>query len=66
MDCEDIYNRFEAGGQNVNARNGRVRARRTLKPVKDSNLCILQKSGYFQKALLWKKNSKKKFTYCAS
>ena len=25
MDFEDIYNRFEAVGQNVNVRNGRAR-----------------------------------------
>ena len=66
MDYEDIYNRFEAVGQNVNVRNGRARARRALKPVKDSNLYILQKSGYFQKALFLEKISKKNFTYCAS
>ena len=65
MDYEDIYNRFEAGGQNVNVHNGRARARRPLKPVKDSNLYILQKSGYFQKALSLEKISKKSFTYCA-
>ena len=27
MVYEDIYNRFEAGGQNVNVRNGRVGTR---------------------------------------
>ena len=27
MDYEDIYNRFEAGGQNVNVRNGHARVR---------------------------------------
>ena len=59
MDYKDIYNGFEAEGQNVNVRNGRTRSRRALKPVKDSNLYILQKSGYFQKALLLEKNSKK-------
>ena len=38
MDYEDIYNRFEAGGQNVNVRNGRARARvaRAHNPFKDS------------------------------
>ena len=30
MDYEDIYNCFEAGGQNVNVCNGRARARRAL------------------------------------
>ena len=30
MDYEDIYNRFEAGGQNVNVRNGRARGRGAL------------------------------------
>ena len=35
MDYEDIYNRFEAVGQNVNVRNGRARARHALNPVKD-------------------------------
>ena len=29
MDYEDIYNRFEAVGQNVNVRNGRARAARS-------------------------------------
>ena len=29
MDYEDIYNHFEAGGQNVNVRNGRARAARS-------------------------------------
>ena len=66
MDYEDIYNRFEARGQNVNVRKGSARARRAPKPVKDSNLRILHKSGYFQKALLLEKFSKKIFTYCAS
>ena len=27
MDYEDIYNRFEAGGQDVNVRNGLAHAR---------------------------------------
>ena len=29
MDYEDIYNRFEAVGQNVNVRNGRARVARS-------------------------------------
>ena len=59
MDYEDIYNRFKAGGQNVNIRNGHApHARRALKPVTDSNLCILQKSGYFQKVILLENKSK--------
>ena len=52
MVYEDIYNRFEAGGQNVNVHNGRARARCAYKPMKDLNFYILQKSGYCQKALL--------------
>ena len=52
MVFEDIYNCFEAGGQNVNVRNGRARAARAHNPVKDSIFFILHKSGYFQKAFL--------------
>ena len=57
MDYEDIYNRFEAGGQNVNVRKGR--ARRALKPVKDSNLFLLQKVDILRKPFYWIKFQKK-------
>ena len=52
MDYEDIYNRFEAVGQNVNVRNGRACARRAQNPVKDSIFFNIHKSGYYQKEFL--------------
>ena len=63
MDYKDIYNGFEAGGQNVNVRIGRARARRALRPVKNLDFHILQKSEYHLKALLYSYKSKKSFTF---
>ena len=53
MDYKDIYNGFEAGEQNVNVHIGQARARCALRPVKNLDFYILQKSGYHLKALLY-------------
>ena len=42
MDYEDIYNRFEAVGQNVNVRNGRARAARSWCRYALNPPCILE------------------------
>ena len=60
MDYEDIYNRFEAVGQNVNVRNGRARARGALKtPSKTQFFLICIKVDIIWKSFWRAKNQKK-------
>ena len=58
MDYEDIDNRFEAGGQNVNLHN--VRARGALSsPSKIQIYVFCRKVDIFRKLFYWKKLQKK-------
>ena len=60
MDVEDIYNHLEAGGQNVNVRNGCARARGALSsPSKIQIYIFCRKVDIFRKPFYWKKFHKK-------
>ena len=58
MDHEDIYNRFEAGGQNVNVYNGHSRGVLSS-PSKIQIYIFCRKVDIFRKPFSWKKFQKK-------
>ena len=60
MDYEDIYNRFEAVGQNVNVRNGRARAARSQARQRFKFMYFAEK-WIFSESPFIGKNFKKKF-----
>ena len=60
MDYEDIYNRFEAEGQNVNVHNGRARMRGALTSPSNIQIYVFcRKMVIFRKPFYWKKFQKK-------
>ena len=60
MDNEDIYNCFEAGGQNVNVHNGRVHAARSQARQRFKFIYFAEK-WIFSESPFIGKNFKKKF-----
>ena len=59
MDYEDIYNRFEAGGQNVNVRNGRVRTARSQARQRFKFMYFAEKWIFSESPFIGKKFKKK-------
>ena len=53
MDYKDIYNHFEAGGQNVNVRNGRA-CGALSSPSKIQIYVFCRKVDIFRKPFYWK------------
>ena len=62
MVYEDIYNRFEAVGQNVNVRNGRARARAARSQARQRfKFIYFAEKWIFSESPFLGKNFKKKF-----